>query len=123
MTIIQHTGEISPTKRQHVEQGLASVREALLALRYGTKPIVTGTFVKDGFAAMREMLSVFRVSAPDLAEKPLAIFDCCPSPPLRWSDLTCQSLIDCARASIPAELISMPLAGATSPARSSRRTT
>lgn len=36
MTIIQHTGEISPTKRQHVEQGLASVREALLALRYGT---------------------------------------------------------------------------------------
>jgi trimethylamine--corrinoid protein Co-methyltransferase len=86
-----------------------------LALRYGTKPIVTGTFVKDGFAAMKEMLSVFRGSASDLAEKPLAVFDCCPSSPLRWSDLTCQSLIDSARASIPAELISMPLAGATSP--------
>ena len=86
-----------------------------LALRYGTKPIVTGTFVKDGFAAMKNMLLVFRGSASDLAEKPLAIFDCCPSPPLRWSDLTCQSLIDCARASIPAELISMPLTGATSP--------
>jgi trimethylamine--corrinoid protein Co-methyltransferase len=50
-----------------------------------------------------------------LAEKPLAIFDCCPSPPLKWSDLTCQALIDCARAGIPAELVSMPLGGATAP--------
>ena len=86
-----------------------------LALRYGTKPIVTGTFVKSGFAAMREMLCLFRGSSSELAQKPLAVFDCCPSPPLRWSDLTCQSLIDCARASIPAELVSMPLTGATSP--------
>lgn len=36
MTIIHHMGEISPAKRQHVEQGLASIRDALLALRYGT---------------------------------------------------------------------------------------
>jgi trimethylamine--corrinoid protein Co-methyltransferase len=34
---------------------------------------------------------------------------------LLWSDLTCQNLIDCARAGIPAELVSMPLSGATSP--------
>jgi len=45
----------------------------------------------------------------------LAVFDVCPSPPLLWSDLTCQNLIDCARAGIPAELVSMPLSGATSP--------
>jgi len=36
MTITPHPGEISPTKRQHVEQGLASIREALLALHYGS---------------------------------------------------------------------------------------
>jgi trimethylamine--corrinoid protein Co-methyltransferase len=47
--------------------------------------------------------------------KPLAIFDACPSPPLRWSTLTAQSIIDCARAGIPSELVSMPLAGATAP--------
>jgi len=45
----------------------------------------------------------------------LAIFDCCPSPPLKWSDLTCQNLIDCAKSGIPAELVSMPLSGATAP--------
>ena len=98
-----------------VPQEIGDRYRLYLALRHGTKPIVTGTFVKSGFAAMREMLLLFRGSADDLAARPLAVFDCCPSPPLRWSDLTCQSLIDCARSSIPAELISMPLTGATSP--------
>ena len=86
-----------------------------LALRHGRKPIVTGTFRTDGFAPMRDLLVAARGSASALAERPLAIFDCCPSPPLAWSDLTCQALLDCARAGIPANLISMPLAGATAP--------
>jgi trimethylamine---corrinoid protein Co-methyltransferase len=86
-----------------------------LALLHSGKPVITGTFRKDGFAPMREMLLCLRGSAEALAEKPLAVFDCCPSPPLKWSDLTCQALIDCARSRIPAELISMPLTGATSP--------
>ena len=86
-----------------------------LALLHGRKPVVTGTFRKDGFTPMRDMLLAVRGGAEALAAKPLAVFDCCPSPPLKWSDLTCQSLIDCARAGIPAELVSMPLTGATSP--------
>jgi trimethylamine--corrinoid protein Co-methyltransferase len=79
------------------------------------KPVVTGTFMKESFAIMKEMLVAVRGSEQALREKPLAVFDCCPSPPLKWSDLTCQSLIDCARSGIPAELVSMPLSGATSP--------
>jgi len=49
-----------------------------------------------------------------LAKKPVAVFDACPSPPLKWSDITCQNLIDSAKCDIPAQLISMPIAGATS---------
>jgi len=86
-----------------------------LALRNGRKPVITGTFLKDGFAPMHDMLRAVRGGDEALIAKPLAVFDCCPSPPLKWSDLTCQSLLDCARAGIPAELISMPLTGATSP--------
>jgi len=86
-----------------------------VALRHGRKPVVTGTFLKDGFAPMRAMLAAVRGSEAALAEMPLAIFDCCPSPPLKWSDLTAQALVDCARSGIPAELVSMPLTGATSP--------
>jgi len=87
-----------------------------LCLLNCSKPIVTGTFSRDGFAVMKEMLVAVRGSLKALIQKPLAIFDCCPSPPLKWSDLTCQNLIDCARAGIPAQLVSMPLAGATGPA-------
>lgn len=86
-----------------------------LALRHGKKPVVTGTFRAEGFAPMREMLEAARGGATALADQPLAIFDCCPSPPLAWSDLTCCALLDCARGGIPANLISMPLAGATAP--------
>ena len=86
-----------------------------LALRHGRKPVVTGTFRRDGFAPMRAMLAAARGGEAALAGSPLAFFDCCPSPPLRWSDLTAQCLIDCARAGIPATLVSMPLTGATAP--------
>ena len=86
-----------------------------VALASSRKPVITGTFAKDAFAVMRDLLVAVRGGAQALRERPLAIFDCCPSPPLKWSDLTCQALIDCARAGIPAELVSMPLAGATAP--------
>ena len=86
-----------------------------IALMHGRKPIVTGTFRKDGFAPMHAMLTAVRGSEEALAKKPLAVFDCCVSPPLKWSDLTCQALLDCARSGIPAEIIPMPMTGATSP--------
>ena len=86
-----------------------------LALNYMRKPIVTGAFRKDTWWTMKEMLVAVTGSDEDLAERPIAIFDVCPSPPLMWSDLTCQNLIDCARHGIPSQLISMPMAGATAP--------
>ena len=79
------------------------------------KPVVTGTFRKESFSIMKELLVSCRLSEDDLARKPLAIFDACPSPPLKWSDLTTQSLIDAAGSMIPSEFVSMPLAGASAP--------
>jgi len=87
-----------------------------IGLLSSAKPIVTGTFGEDGFRPMAEMLEAVRGSTEELRAKPMAIFDVCPSPPLKWSRLGCRSLLDCARSGIPAELISMPLAGATGPA-------
>ncbi|MFW9929431.1 MAG: trimethylamine methyltransferase family protein [Candidatus Thorarchaeota archaeon] len=85
------------------------------ALRYSHKPVVTGTFRKESFKIMKDLLLVCRNSEEDLKNKPLAIFDACPSPPLNWSDLTTQSVIDAALSGIPSEFISMPMAGSTSP--------
>lgn len=80
-----------------------------------TKPIVTGTFVLDAFEDMQRMLEAIRGGAKQLREKPLAIFDTCPSAPLQWSELTVHDLLLGAQAGIPIELISMPQLGATGP--------
>ena len=86
-----------------------------LALRDGTKPVVTGTFSKDGFTPMLAMLVAVRGGEAALRERPLALFDCCPTSPLTWSDLTAAALVDAARAGVPANLVSVPMTGATAP--------
>ncbi|MCG3195171.1 MAG: Glycine betaine methyltransferase [Thermoanaerobaculia bacterium] len=86
-----------------------------VALLNSKKPIVTGTFGTDAFDVMKRMLVAVRGSEKALTERPLAVFDCCPTAPLTWSELTCQALVDCARSAIPAELVSMPMGGATAP--------
>ena len=87
----------------------------LITLLFSNKPIVTGTFAKESFETMKDMLIAVRGSEEELRKKPLAIFDACPSPPLKWSDLTCQSIIDCAKYGIPSEFVSMPMTGANAP--------
>ena len=97
-----------------VPEAIGDLYRLYLALNYMRKPIITGAFEKETWWTMKDMLVAVVGSEKDLAEKPVAVFDACPSPPLKWSDITCQNLIDCAKHDIPAELISMPLAGATS---------
>jgi trimethylamine--corrinoid protein Co-methyltransferase len=107
----QSTGLIS----SDVPESVADCYRLFIALQHCSKPVVTGLFIVEGFRPMLEMLVAVRGSAAGLKERPLAIFDACPSPPLKWSNLTAQSLVDCARAAIPSELVSMPLTGATAP--------
>jgi len=98
-----------------IPQNMADWYRLYLLLLYARKPIVTGTFAIESFSIMHELLVAVSGSAEALAEKPRAVFDVCPSPPLLWSDITCANLIDCARTGVPAELVSMPLMGATGP--------
>jgi trimethylamine--corrinoid protein Co-methyltransferase len=98
-----------------VPEEIGDLYRLYLALNFMRKPIITGAFRKDTWWTMKDMLVAMVGSEKALAEKPIAVFDVCPSPPLLWSDLTCQNMIDSARYGIPSELVSMPLAGATSP--------
>lgn len=98
-----------------VPEAMGDFYRLYLALNYMQKPIITGAFGKKTWWTMYEMLVVVAGSEANLVQKPIAVFDVCPTPPLLWSDLTCQNLIDCARKGVPAELVSMPLAGATAP--------
>jgi trimethylamine--corrinoid protein Co-methyltransferase len=98
-----------------IPEELADRFRLLLALVYGNKPVVTGTFTVEGFSTMHALLCAVRGGADALRERPLAVFDCCPTAPLTWSELTCDALISCAQTGVPAETVSMPLTGATSP--------
>jgi trimethylamine--corrinoid protein Co-methyltransferase len=98
-----------------VPEGISDLYRLYIILRNSAKPIVTGAFTKEGLIDMKMMLEAVVGGPEELATQPLAIFDCCPSSPLMWSDVTCQNLIDCAKLSIPAEIIPAPQMGATSP--------
>ncbi len=86
-----------------------------VVLLHSNKPIVTGSFSIKTLDTMIEMLAIFAGDRRALAEKPQAVFDVCPSPPLIWSEFGSQNLIELARAGVPAEMVSMPLAGGAGP--------
>ena len=109
--LLQSTGLIAAD----VPESVSDRYRLYLGLRFGRKPEVTGTFSLDGFDAMHRMLSLVRGGDRALRERPLAVFDCCPSAPLRWSELGAHDVMACAQAGIPAELVPMALSGATAP--------
>ncbi len=86
-----------------------------LVLWHSNKPVVTGGFSAAGGRRMLDLLAIEAGGRQQLRQKPRAVFDVCPSPPLTWTEFAGQSLIDLGRAGVPAEIISMPLAGAAAP--------
>ncbi len=86
-----------------------------LSLIHCRKPVVTGAFTIDAFNVMKDMQIAMRGSREELKSKPLTVFSCCPTAPLKWSDVTSQNLLDCAEYFIPVEYISMPLTGFMAP--------
>jgi trimethylamine--corrinoid protein Co-methyltransferase len=86
-----------------------------LSLLFCEKPVVTGAFTVEAFEIMRDLQLAVRGTKEELASKPLTVFSCCPTSPLKWSEVTSQNLIDCAECSIPVEFVSMPLSGFMAP--------
>lgn len=98
-----------------VPEEIGDLYRLYLVLLYSKKPIVTGAFSTKTSPLMFEMLSIVAGNSTKLAQKPIAVFDVCPTPPLIWSEFGAQNLIELAEAQIPAQIVSMPLAGATAP--------
>ena len=79
------------------------------------KPVVTGAFTIDAFELMKDLQLTVRGSKEALAEKPLTMFSCCPTAPIKWCEVTSQNVVDCAEYGIPVEFVSMPLSGFMAP--------
>jgi trimethylamine--corrinoid protein Co-methyltransferase len=98
-----------------VPKDLHDLYRLYLVMLYSRKPIVTGAFTNTTVYHMIHMLAIFAGGHEKLTEQPRAIFDVCPSPPLIWSNFGAGQLMTLARAGVPAEIVSMPLAGAAAP--------
>ena len=98
-----------------VPQQISDSYRLFLSLLYSKKPVVTGAFTIESFEAMKDFQVAIRKSEKALREKPLTIFSICPTSPLKWSEVTSQNLLDCARYFIPVEFIAMPLSGFIAP--------
>jgi trimethylamine---corrinoid protein Co-methyltransferase len=86
-----------------------------LCLKNSPKAIITGAFSVAGIKYMRDMLAAVVGGQDKLREMPLAVFDICPSQPLKWTHISAENIIDCARNYLPQELISVPMPGAATP--------
>ena len=104
-----------------VPKQIGDLYRLYLVLLHSIKPIVTGSFSTKTLEAMIDMMAVFSGGRKELALAPQAVFDVCPSPPLIWSKFGADNLIALAHAKVPAEIVSMPLAGVAAPSRWSVR--
>ena len=98
-----------------VPQEIGDFYRLLLVLWHSNKPVITGAFSGPTLEAMLELLAADAGGREPLKRRPRAAFDVCPSPPLNWSDFASENMVQLAHAGVPAEIVSMPLAGATAP--------
>ena len=111
----QYDAQSTAVVCNEVPKDIGDIYRLYLVLLHSTKPVVTGAFSSTTTGRMIDMLAILSGGRQQLREKPRAVFDVCPTPPLIWSGFGAENLIDLARAGVPAEIISMPLAGAAGP--------
>jgi trimethylamine--corrinoid protein Co-methyltransferase len=113
--LTQYDAQSTAVVCNEIPKEIGDLYRLYIVLLYSAKPIVTGAFSVKTLQAMIDMLAIFAGGREALAEKPQAVFDVCPSPPLIWSEFGAQNLLELARAGVPAEVVPMPLAGAAAP--------
>ncbi len=114
-SIPQYDAQSTAVVCHDVPREIHDLYRLYLVMLFSKKPIVTGAFTNATVHHMIDMLAIFAGGRENLREHPRAVFDACPSPPLIWSNFGAGNLITLARAGVPAEIVSMPLAGAAAP--------
>jgi len=98
-----------------IEPQVSDAWRLYMALTNSKKPVVSGAFTEHGVPRMVEMLRLFRADADDLRARPLSIFTITATGNFRYSEDSCQNLIDCVEAGIPVEIVPVTLMGLVAP--------
>ena len=86
-----------------------------LCLTNSLKPVVSGAFTEHGTLRMAEMMLLFRRDQADLIARPMSIFTITASGMFRYSEDSCQNLLDCLEWGIPIEVVPVTLMGLIAP--------
>jgi trimethylamine--corrinoid protein Co-methyltransferase len=98
-----------------IEPHVSDAWRLYLCLTNSTKPVVSGAFTEHGVPRMAEMMQLFRDGAADLHARPMSIFTITATGNFRYSEDSCQNLIDCVEAGIPVEIVPVTLMGLIAP--------
>ena len=98
-----------------IEAQVSDVWRLYLSLTNSKKPIVSGAFTEEGVPRMAEMMGLFRNGKQDLIDRPMSIFTITATGNFRYSEDSCQNLLDCVENGIPLEIVPVTLMGLIAP--------
>src|SRR3954470_5702379 len=98
-----------------IEPQVSDAWRLYMTLTNSNKPVVSGAFTEHGVPRMVEMMQLFRRDRDDLIARPMSIFTITATGNFRYSEDSCQNLIDCVAAGIPVEIVPVTLMGLIAP--------
>lgn len=98
-----------------IEPQVSDAWRLYLALTNSLKPVVSGAFTEHGVPRMARMMQLFRRDQADLIARPMSIFTVTATGFYRYSEDSCQNLMDCAEYGIPVEIVPVTLMGLIAP--------
>lgn len=98
-----------------IEAQVSDAWRLYMVLTNSKKPVVSGAFTEHGVPRMVEMMQLFRADLADLIARPMSIFTITATGNFRYSEDSCQNLIDCVEAGIAVEIVPVTLMGLIAP--------
>jgi trimethylamine--corrinoid protein Co-methyltransferase len=98
-----------------IESQVSDAWRLYMLLTTSKKPMVSGAFTEHGVPRMRDMMQLFRRDRAELVAKPMSIFTITATGNFRYSEDSCQNLLDCVEAGIPVEIVPVTLMGLIAP--------
>ena len=98
-----------------IEAQVSDAWRLYMTLTNSKKPVVSGAFTEHGVPRMVEMMQLFRADRADLIARPMSIFTITATGNFRYSEDSCQNMIDCVEAGVPVEIVPVTLMGLIAP--------
>ncbi len=98
-----------------IEADVSDAWRLYMTLTNSKKPVVSGAFTEHGVPRMVEMMQLFRRDRADLIARPMSIFTITATGNFRYSEDSCQNMIDCVEAGVAVEIVPVTLMGLIAP--------